>query len=276
MDIQDVTLTAAERAAGMPSDATRQRAVDAFHRQGALVIHDAFDRTLIQGIHAAYMQQYGITDEAHVPETQAWKVGEHRWAVALDVAPPVIPLALWATSAVVPILTDLLGPSRLLSNFTALVSFPGATIQRVHRDHLYLFDEDRGVSAQTPPYAITLAVPLVDLTPDTGTTAMWCGSHRQPDFGSSGDADLPLTPYVPAGSAYMMDYRLAHTGLGNASAAPRPILYVVYSRVWFTDRQNFRTTEQIRISQRDYDAVPDDLKPMLGNVRPYASPLASV
>lgn len=271
MDIQTVPFSAQERASGEPTEATRTLAAEAFRRDGAIVMQDCFAPELIARMRAAYDARYGVFDESQVPEG-AWHVGLQRWSFLLDLAPPLVPLCAWAEAPYLPILKDLLGKTCTLANFTALVSFPGALLQRAHRDHPYLFDEDRELAAQLPPYALTLAIPLVDLTPDTGTTAMWLGTHRQPRFGEDPNAPDPVMPYMKAGSAYMYDIRLMHLGTGNSTDQPRPILFFVFSRGWFTDRQNFGAADQIRIAQADYEALPDEARRMLGGVRPYPSP----
>ena len=44
----------------------------------------------------------------------------------------------------------------------------------------------------------------------------------------------------------MVDYRLAHCGTKNPSQVPRPILYLVYARKWFTDAENFVSRARFR------------------------------
>jgi hypothetical protein len=53
-----------------------------------------------------------------------------------------------------------------------------------------------------------------------------------------------------------MDYRLWHQGAANRSNRPRPVLYIIYTRSWFTDLVNFRKHARLRLSKEDALAMP--------------------
>lgn len=119
-----------------------------------------------------------------------------------------------------------------------------------------LFPADSG--SVDPPFAITAVVPLIDLTPETGTTEIFPGSHRA----ELGDDGKPLglsdseRPFLQAGGCFLMDYRLWHRGMPNISDRVRPVLYIVYARHWFTDMLNFRSHSRINLRLEDARALP--------------------
>jgi ectoine hydroxylase-related dioxygenase (phytanoyl-CoA dioxygenase family) len=116
---------------------------------------------------------------------------------------------------------------------------------------------------------LTLGVPLVDLTPETGTTAMYPGTHRalmRPDEVAPDDAAHPL---IPLGGAYLMDYRLIHGGTPNASPRARPLLYLVYARPWWLDVTNYLTDNlpALVVDDETLARVPPALGHLLARAR---------
>ena len=84
--------------------------------------------------------------------------------------------------------------------------------------------------------ALTLFLPLVDLTASNGATQYHLGSHRagtraaDPQLAAAERARHATTLHVPAGGAVAFDLRLWHRGLRNAGATDRPMLYAVVGR----------------------------------------------
>lgn len=74
---------------------------------------------------------------------------------------------------------------KLRVQVSAVYSRPGAPDQDWHSDGGHL-DRDGGWGSgepgddltPSPPYAVCVFVPLVDLTPETGYTSFWPRSHR--------------------------------------------------------------------------------------------------
>ena len=53
-----------------------------------------------------------------------------------------------------------------------------------------------------------------------------------------GDRPLVIRPHCKAGDAVLFDARILHFGIANASLnVHRPLLFVNYSRLWFSDFQ---------------------------------------
>ena len=94
--------------------------------------------------------------------------------------------------------------------------------------------------------ALTLFIPLVDLTADNGPTEFLLGSHREPagpprrrsPRAATRAAARPSTTILaPAGSVIAFDFKLLHRGLINQMASEdRPMLYAVVGRpIWTAD-----------------------------------------
>lgn len=264
---QDVWISDAEAASQRVSPETVARGREIYLRHGHLTVHNVFPREFIEGVHAAFTSRYAYGSEADLPEG-ALHVGDRRWMVTMDVAGPAVPPPIYGSSLLLPFIVALLGNGLALGNFTTVLAFPGAEAQHVHRDLPYLFMDDPDSSVMMPPYALTVAIPLVDLTPETGTTALWSGSHHDYTITTQTRGDDPALPYIPRGSAFMMDARLLHGGLANRSAALRPVYYLVYNRGWFRDECNFSHQEPVLISESGLAAVPSGLEPLFRFVKP--------
>ena len=92
-----------------------------------------------------------------------------------------------------------------------------------------------------PAHALTVFIPLCDVTLTNGPTQFILGSHRtgesrgQDDVGATDEARAArATTFHPrAGSAIAFDYRLWHRGLLNAGLVDRPVLYFIVGRpIW--------------------------------------------
>jgi hypothetical protein len=184
------------------------------------------------------------------------KVGHRRQMIPVPLAPPLFDAALVTDGRLLAIVEALLGDDVILNSYTVVVAEAGAEAQAPHRDHGLLFGDELLGSA-LPPHALTLVVPLVDLDAATGTTALLGGTHRA--GAETGEVALP---YIAVGGAFLMDYRLTHYGTPNASPRRRPIVYIVYSRPWFVDEQNFARLPPL--------TVPAGAPPLEGRVAQLA------
>ena len=131
------------------------------------------------------------------------------------------------------------GTDATLTHCGCMLSFPGSATQPWHSDgpHIRGSDVPRAGSDLpfvSPPHALNVFVPLVDLTPNNGPTEYVPGSHF--DY----DVKAPhVIPSLRKGTALLFDYRLKHRGLGNSSTEERPLLYITYGRPYFLDVYNF-------------------------------------
>ena len=256
-DPQVLDLTPEERASGRLSEAGRHKALIAMQRSGFLQINDVLPREFAAALHRAYSERYSAADESGL--THTWlRVGDKRYMITVDLAAPFSDPRLYANPFFFPVVNDLLGQAAVLSSFGAVCALPGAAAQHIHVDHPPLFEETN-LAPLLPCHAVTVVLPLVDLDAAAGATAVWPGSHREasPIAPTERTQDAAFVPETRLGSMYMMDYRLVHGGTANRSQHPRPILYAVYTRPWFSDASNFLTQPGLRMSSEDLAAVPE-------------------
>ncbi|MBE9069045.1 phosphotransferase [Leptolyngbya cf. ectocarpi LEGE 11479] len=228
-----------------------------FETSGVLLIKNLFSKELITNLQTSFVERYQVYFEDK-DYADALKVGDKRRMLTVDIAPPFNNPDLYGNPFLLHLMRSLLGTGFVLGSFGAVISLPGSKAQHVHRDHPSLFDNEE-LDTQIPSFAITLVIPLVDLTPETGSTRVWKGSHRQYSSQnlSRQDAD---TPYVSTGSCYLMDYQLLHGGTANVSNQVRPILYLNYYRSWFQEAVNYEQQARILLTKQEYQKIPEPYK----------------
>jgi hypothetical protein len=247
-----------QRERGALSPATLAEAEAAYRAHGLLTLHEAFDPAFIRGLEVAYATRFGGCSAEELDALGA-RVGDERWMLSLPFEAPFDQPEVYAPPLVMPLLRRLLGDALTLNSYCAVTSFPGAGPQHVHLDHPLLFPEDEQASLQIPPYAVTVVIPLLDLDAKNGGTKVWPGSHRgTPGLWKRLTQGTPLR--LPAGSAFLMDYRLLHGGEANPGHLARPVLYVVYARPWFRDAYNFRSHPPVRLSPGAEARIPPELQ----------------
>jgi len=243
-------------------DEDRQRVTQAselFRQHGALFLENAVDPSFVQKLAKAFAEKYQSLSQKELKKRDAM-VGDRRYMVTVDIKKPFNDPQLYANPRWMPILENLLSPHLRIVSYGVVVAFPGADDQSIHLDHPPLFES---ANDDLPPWAVTLVVPLVEINRQIGPTAIWTGSHADPnriehlkslmESPDYSDAQLPNTKL---GDAYMMDYRVIHGGLANDSDQPRPILYLVYGRPWFRDGFNFSSQPAVQISKKQRKKVP--------------------
>jgi len=168
-------------------------------------------------------------------------VGDQRYMLTLDIKGKFNRPEVYANERLMPLLNGLLSSHLRIASFGCVTALPGAEDQPIHLDHPPLFEATPHLTDNIPPYAVTMVVPLVDIDEQTGTTAIWEGSHKQSDDQNSEDRfellgrlmqkpdySMAAKPLPRQGDVYLMDYRVIHGGLANRSHIDRPILYVVF------------------------------------------------
>jgi ectoine hydroxylase-related dioxygenase (phytanoyl-CoA dioxygenase family) len=231
----------AERAAGALESETIERASRCFRADGALLIEDIVDTTIIAEARRAFNQEYShylsdleqlglIYDGAKHEE--ALSVGDRRLLVTIRLEPPFDDPQLFANPFLLPVLSAALDDGFVLGAFGLVCSLPSAPAQHKHHDGGNLFPQS-GLNALLPAAAITVGIPLLEMNEVHGTTALWLGSHRGPV------KEAAIEPVVREGSCMLWDFRLMHGGTPNRSALARPLLYLTYCRPWFMEYMNF-------------------------------------
>ena len=231
-----------------------------FKAEGWLQVDGIFPLALIDELRDEFERQFTSLAAREDQEREYLRVGDERVMLSVALKGPFLDPRLYAQPVLLKILRHFLAEDLLIDSLTCVVALPGAGEQHAHRDHGELFHDDPDLNGQLPPYAVTVAVPLIDLSPETGTTKLLPGTHR-------GEQILePALPYLARGSCFLMDYRIEHYGTANHSAARRPVLYCVFARPWFTDIRNFRRQPRINIDRADLQRIPAEHWPLFRRV----------
>jgi ectoine hydroxylase-related dioxygenase (phytanoyl-CoA dioxygenase family) len=228
-----------------------------FVRDGMLTIERLFDPSLIASVHDEYQRQF--PDLSTDARPQHLIVGHRRLQLPIEIRGAVADPMLSAHPLLISMLVALLGSDLAIDSVACVVALPGAKAQHLHRDHDQLFPGAEKLEEQLPTVAVTLAIPLIDLTSETGSTLLHAGSHRMAELADEKAPDLPPArpAYLKRGGCFLMDYGLWHRGMANGSEAARPIIYIVYTRSWFTDGStNYQKHERLKVNWEMLRAMP--------------------
>ena len=258
-----VTPSAGERAGGQLLLQTQRDAHAALHKHGCLLLPGLIPLPLIDAMHQDHLSGYGALDDRGMqalvqrPAPNPIKPsGKARYEITLRMAGAFCRPEVFFNPLLRAVLGPLLGADMQLNSFTIVVSYPGAPVQQIHRDHGHLFASDPSLGPNLPVYAVNVVVPLIDVDLNTGPTAVWPGSHRWPTSIQPQPGDMRACP-LRRGDCMLLDYRTLHTGLPNQSTHARPILYMVYARGWFHDDATHFGVDLPEIRLEDYYGVPE-------------------
>jgi ectoine hydroxylase-related dioxygenase (phytanoyl-CoA dioxygenase family) len=156
------------------------------------------------------------------------------------------------------LVTSLLGPQFLISNFTANIALPGARSMKLH--------SDQGIVVPEPwhaPWSINIIWCLTDVTADNGATSYLPGSHRYTCAAQvPSDARARLVPFeAPKGAIIAMDGRVWHTSGDNVTTEEeRALLFGYYSRDFIRPQTNWNAS----LSEATITALTPQLRAWLG------------
>jgi len=235
----------AEYAARAFTGETLERAAQCMRTDGALILEDIVDKALVKEARLTFAERYARYLDGR-PHDDALQVGDKRLMLTIDFEPPFDSSEFFANSLLLPVLSAAMAEEFVLGAYGVVCSLPGSQMQHRHRDGGILFSLS-GFDRLLPMTAATVAMPLLEMSQLHGTTALWLGSHREPNEALvSGEGDAPV---VREGSCLLWDYRLFHAGTANHSTLPRPLLYMTYCRPWFLDQYNYHKQPPLRASK---------------------------
>jgi hypothetical protein len=261
----DWTVTASqdERACGQLLPETVQAAHAALRKHGCLLLPGALPPPLIDAMQQEYFARFGALDAAGMLEQSALPPpnaiaprGTARFEITMRMSGAFCKAPVFASPLLRGVLGPLLGADMQLNSFSIVVSYPGARMQEIHRDHGHLFASEPDIGPSLPVYAVNVAVPLIDVDLQTGPTGVWPGSHRWPSGIEAQPENVTAIP-IQRGDCMMLDYRTLHTGLPNLGDRVRPILYMVYARGWFCDDATHFGVNSPDMPLEDYETVPE-------------------
>jgi ectoine hydroxylase-related dioxygenase (phytanoyl-CoA dioxygenase family) len=152
----------------------------------------------------------------------------------------------------------LLGPSFLISNFTANIALPGSGSMRMHSDQALIVPEP-----WLAPWAMNIIWCLDDVHADNGATRYLPGSHRYRGFDEvpADAAERMLAFEAPAGSFIAMDGRTWHTSGANITAdEPRRMMFGYYCVDFIRPQINWEAA----LPRALKDELDDDMRRLLG------------
>ena len=245
-----------------PSGYTGQldAAADHFIREGYVVLDHVLTQQEVEALRCAFLGFYG----SFVQDTKAGpslEVGGRRHMIGLRFEGAFADPRIFANPAVMAVVYRLLEATAIIEAYGCFVSLPGAEKQHEHHDGPHLFSSP--LSLMLPPYALTFALPLVEMNEVQGSTMLLPGSHRWQKRPSD---PIEILPVMPQGSCVLWDYRLRHYGTENRSEVPRPLLYCTYSRPWYRDPVNFRETPglpRLDLPPGFVETLPEDIRGLL-------------
>lgn len=259
-DIPRIDLTSTEQLTGRITPDKHSLMVDLFLQHGVVQINHLFKVDMIRKLQHEFQLKYATSMDAE-GRSDVLCVGDKRFMLTPELDSVFGSDELLACRPILKFMQSILGEEYTLSSCTAVMSFPGSAPQLVHKDHSALFPE-RGWSFPVPPFAVQLIVPLLELNDRHGTTRVFKGTQQvEPEDAVSWPHQDPL---VPLGSCLLVDYSIAHCGMGNQSDKVRPIMNLVYSRPWFRDYQNYLVQPPLKFSQHYIDNASEVIQKLLG------------
>jgi hypothetical protein len=239
--VVQIELSDEEWLTGVPEDLTIEKALTALHRDGIVVVTNAIDsghldqlndklvhdiNELLKRPNKPHETHSGSGNFVHFPPL-------HKEYLFGDV---------YANPIAGAILNNILGPKPELCYIGTNTAFRGVERQPVHsdmvNDHLDI------------PFAMTVNIPLVDVSVENGATEFWLGTHHLgvehlKDDGRDGpwiaDQSLekrrmispPIRLSLPKGSFMIRDMRLWHAGIPNPTSQPRIMITLNHFPKWF-------------------------------------------
>ncbi|HFD86209.1 MAG TPA: hypothetical protein ENJ35_00865 [Gammaproteobacteria bacterium] len=228
-----------------------------FREHGYVVMENLFPAELIREISDEFFKRYNSYFEDRLYSDNLI-LGDKRRMVSVALEGALNSPRLYGSTLVVELMKRLLGDDYVMGSYNAVVSLPGAQPKGLHKDYPPLFKNDPVENHVTPPFAISVLFPLIELTEEHGITSMRKGTHLLPD---ETPFDAPeQKPLLKLGDAVIFDYCTAHDGLANNTDSVRPLLAMVFHRVWFRDALNYVHQKAIIITPEEMEKVPDAQK----------------
>mmetsp|Transcript_22058 Transcript_22058/g.36143 ORF Transcript_22058/g.36143 Transcript_22058/m.36143 type:complete len:454 (+) Transcript_22058:84-1445(+) len=133
------------------------------------------------------------------------------------------------------VLLDFLNGPFKLELMTVINSKPGSGNQRWHQGWRYLFHAEE----QLPPYSIVVGIPLANVTSQMGPTELCPRRKLRFYHGYRCDEGEVIRIGTTEGSVLLFDYKLLHRGPANRSPLFRPMISMVFSRMFFVNAEAY-------------------------------------
>lgn len=216
-----------------------QTAVDAIRRDGLVVLKDVVDPA-----HLDILQERMLEDLTDLRER---KDAPYNWNTGnVQQDPPPFPPYLFPdvllNDMVVAVTEAVLGKGVKNFFYSGNTAVTSDQRQPVHADTGQLWPD---LEVAHPAVQLVVNVPLVDVSPENGSTEIWPGTHLDTTVSMATDIKVPLDvlerrraevppfqPVMTQGSILIRDIRLWHAGMPNRTAAPRPMIAMIHAPQW--------------------------------------------
>lgn len=227
--------------------------------QGFCVVPDVLDKAYVDAVREKLWRAADKSEARGVPTRNVGiDPNEHNVRVfnLIDLDPVFIELIQHPVAK--DIVSHLLGPHFLISNFTANIAMPGSKSMALH--------SDQGIVVPEPwfqPWSINIIWCLNDVYAENGATLFIPGSQKvvwRKDLPA--DARERLVPFeAKAGSIIAMDGRVWHTSGANVTKdAERALLFGYYSRSFIRPQQNWNAA----LSPETIAGLSEEMQARLG------------
>ncbi|KAG8936386.1 hypothetical protein FRC02_002610 [Tulasnella sp. 418] len=243
--IPSIRASAAEISAGRLTLQHVQKALEALHRDGIVVIENAIKHENINKLNERMVEEAKLLrDRPNSPFNYV------RGNIQQD--PPPEPAYFFKDIFVNPFAVQLsnsfLGPRPKMTFCSGNTALHSTERQPVHTDAD--FDHPK------IPFALVINQGLTDMTPEKGSTEIWLGTQNMAGLeaqdGAHGErasgrikphllkerksVSPPIQPTIPKGSVVLRDLRLWHAGMPNKSDEIRVMLAQIHFAHWYRNQ----------------------------------------
>lgn len=222
---------------------------------GAVLFRDMFPKALVDKARETFLTHFEDLKKSEMGQPNF--VGNKRYTFPVRIVEPFNNPSLFANETMLNLLQESMGQRPIINAYGAVVTYPGANSQHVHREHPLLFIKDEH-NCVLPTYAVTVLIPLVDLNASLGGTQLWPQTHK---LGlDAGHEDPSTVLYAQKGDALLFDYRTFHGGMPCSAEELRVVLFITYSLPWFRDTLAFESHDALALSQEELNCIPEQYR----------------
>ncbi|KAM0696713.1 hypothetical protein Q7P36_003962 [Cladosporium allicinum] len=249
-----------EISSGRLASRNLETAIRCLHEDGLVVIEDAIPHEDLDRLNAKMVQDARTLQSRGKDMPFNYNVGN----IQQDPPPTsqYFPPSIFINPIATQLTTTHLGPRPKWTFCSGNSAMPNPNPQRqpVH--------SDADFAHPTHPFALVINVPLIDFTPENGSTELWLGTHTgslsglQVQEGAHGDRAsgrikesllaerrsirAPSQPNIRKGSIVIRDLRLWHAGMPNLTDEVRVMLALIHFAPWYRNPMRLELSEGLR------------------------------
>ena len=225
-----------------------QIATRALHRDGLVVLEDAIETPILDRLNSKMVADAEILRSAGENSPYNYNKGN------LQQDPPLMKQLFSPSVYLNPlarqVVHSVLGPQSRLAFISGNSAMPPTPESPPQSQPVH---SDADFNHPDCPFALVVNIPLVDMTPENGSTEIWLGTHSLSNVNAqegahgeraSGRINVniledrrrerpPSQPVVKKGSIILRDLRLWHAGKPNFSSDTRVMLALIHFAGWY-------------------------------------------